>query len=82
MAVRLPELDKCMTELDWGSAGHILHQLIASSAMCREKDLEQHCRSLFRVLDNNPQPRTVARAYFPFLQVLAKMNIPAPAESL
>jgi len=81
MAVRLPELDRCMTNLDWDSARHILHQLIASSAMCRQKDLEQHCRTLFSVLDKIPQPLAVAEAYYPFLQVRSQMKIPVPPES-
>jgi CheY-like chemotaxis protein len=75
MNVRLPELDRCITNLDWDSARHILHQLIASSAICQEKELEQHCRKLFTVLDKYPQPHALAQAYYPFRQVLTQMKI-------
>jgi len=77
--IRLPELDRHISSLEWDSARHILHQLIASSAMCREKDLELHCRKLFNALEKKPQPQALAQAYFPFRQVLTRIMIPGQA---
>ena len=68
LQTRVPELDRNITNLDWDSARDILHQLIASSAMCQEKELEYSCRQLFNVLLEEIDPRTFARAYYPFLQ--------------
>jgi len=77
--IRLPELDRHISSLEWDSARHILHQLIASSALCREKDLELHCRKLFNALEKKPQPQALAQAYFPFRQVLTRIMIPGQA---
>jgi response regulator RpfG family c-di-GMP phosphodiesterase len=78
LRTRLPELDRHITSLDWGSARHILHQLTASSAMCGDKDLELQCRQLFFVLDSHPQPHALAQAYHPFSQALTDMKTPFP----
>jgi CheY-like chemotaxis protein len=80
MNIRLPELDRYITSLEWDSARHILHQLIASSAICRKNELELHCRKLFNALEKNPQPRALAQAYFPFRQLLTQMKISSQAE--
>ncbi len=80
MNIRLPELDRYMTNLEWVSARHILHQMIASSAICRENELEFDCRKLFNALEKKPQPRALAQAYFPFRQLLTQLKIPLQAE--
>lgn len=74
LTFRLPQLDKNIADLEWGSARRILHQLIASCAMCQEKVLEQHCRNLFRALEKCPQPRVLAQAYYPFRQAFSQMR--------
>jgi len=79
LEIRLPELDRSISGLDWITARSILHQLIASSAMCKEKDLEYCCRQLYRALDKNPGPRTIVQAYCPFLQAADGMRFPAQA---
>jgi len=68
----LPLLDRYISQLDWKPAGEILHQLIASSAMCLEQELENYSRLLYQAINTNPVPKTVAQAYHPFLQAAAQ----------
>lgn len=68
LATRLPMLDRHISRLDWKPASEILHQLIASSSMCRERDLEYRSRQLYKAIRANPEIRSVARAYHPFLR--------------
>jgi CheY-like chemotaxis protein len=77
LATRLPMLDGYISQLDWKPASEILHQLIASSAMCREKELENCSRLLYRAISKNPEPKTIAQAYHPFLLAAseAKMHL-------
>ncbi|MEE8496416.1 MAG: response regulator [Xanthomonadales bacterium] len=77
LTTRLPMLDGYISQLDWKPANEILHQLIASSAMCREQELENCSRALYRALSANPGPKTIAQAYSPFLQAAAhaKMHL-------
>jgi hypothetical protein len=74
---RLPILDAYISRLDWKPAIDILHQLIASSAMCREKGLENCSRLLYQAISRNPEPKTIAQAYHPFLRAAsqAKMHL-------
>ena len=72
---RLPLLDGFISQLDWLPAGEILHQLIASSAMCREKELENCSRLLHQAISANPEPKTIAQAYHPFLQAAAQTKM-------
>ena len=67
----LPMLDQYIVQLNWAPACEILHKLTASSAMCREKELEHTCRSLYRAIRSNPQASSIAQAYPPFLQAAA-----------
>ena len=46
LARRVPELDRRIGARDTEGASAILHQLIASSALCRQARLEQRLRSL------------------------------------
>ncbi len=79
----LPMLDQYISQLNWEPACEILHKLIASSAICREKELEHHCRSLYRAITGNPQASFIAQAYIPFLQAAAqtKMHLQIAADS-
>jgi CheY-like chemotaxis protein len=45
---RLPDLERALSRSDRGRAAFILHQLIASSAMCGETQLEADLRALDR----------------------------------
>jgi len=75
LTTRLPVLDRHISQLNWTSAGDILHQLIASAAMCRKKELERSSRLLYRAISSNPQPRPIAQAYHPFLQAVARTKM-------
>ena len=79
LQIRLPELDRDICNLDWASARGILHQLTAASAMCNEKDFERHCRQLFDVLDENPEPGAIGNSYYSFLQSMGRIGIPLQA---
>ncbi len=72
---RLPVLDRYISQLDWKPACDILHQLIASSALCREKELENCSRLLYRVISKNPAPSRIAQAYHPFLQAASRTKM-------
>jgi CheY-like chemotaxis protein len=75
LTTRLPILDGFISRLDWQPAGEILHQLIASSAMCRENELEKCSRLLFQAISTNPEPKTIAQAYHPFLHAAAQTKL-------
>ena len=77
LTTRLPVLDVYISRLDWKPASEILHQLIASSAMCRERELESYIRLLHRAINRNPGPKTIAQTYYPFLQAVSctKMHL-------
>ncbi len=75
LGTRLPLLDGYISQLDWQPAGEILHQLIASSAMCREKELENCSRLLYQAISTKPEPKTIAQAYHPFLQAASRTKI-------
>lgn len=79
LQTRLPQLDRYIEKLDWASARSILHQLTASSAMCHKKDLERHCRQLFDVLTERPEPGALTRAYYPFLKAASCTGFPFQA---
>jgi CheY-like chemotaxis protein len=75
LATRLPLLDRHISQLDWKPAIEILHQLIASSAMCREKELENCSRLLHQSVSRNPEPKTVAQAYHQFLRAASNIKM-------
>lgn len=77
LAEWLPMLDRHISQFDWAPAREILHKLIASSAMCRKKELERSSRLLYRAISGDPQPGSIAAAYHPFLQAVAhaKMHL-------
>ena len=67
LLTRLPLLDGYISALNWEPASEILHQLIASSAMCQEKKLENYSRLLYQAISANAGPKIIAQAYHPFL---------------
>jgi CheY-like chemotaxis protein len=71
----LPLLDKYISQLEWQPASEILHRLIASSAMCQEMELENYSRQLYQAISANPGPKTIARAYHPFLQAASNTKM-------
>ena len=75
LTTRLPILDGFISRLDWQPAGEILHQLIASSAMCRENELEKCSRLLYQAISANPEPKAIAQAYHPFLHAAAQTKM-------
>ena len=72
---RLPELDQYLFQLKWNPAAELLHQLIASSALCREPDLEFCCRKLYRALSRKPDPAVIAQAYHQFLYAAVQTDL-------
>ena len=75
LITRLPLLDGYICALNWKPASEILHQLIASSAMCREKELENYSRLLYQAMIENPGPKSVAQAYHPFLWAASRTKM-------
>jgi len=65
---RLPELDNCMAALDLPQAHAILHQLIASSAICGERRLERNLRRLDAACRESSGTSVLAAAYFEVLE--------------
>jgi hypothetical protein len=46
LSAQLDNLDRCLSVRDLSAASGILHQLIASSGLCRQPGLERKLRSL------------------------------------
>jgi CheY-like chemotaxis protein len=65
---RLPELDSCLSEPGRRKAVTILHQLIASAAMCGESRLESSLRILDKVCRHEEIHGDVAMCYHAFLE--------------
>ena len=68
LAQRLPELDSSLSDLDGRTAAAILHQLIASAAMCRESRLESGLRALDAACRLQGSPGVIARRYHLMLE--------------
>ena len=64
----LPELDRCILDQNRDRAAGILHQLIASSAMCHERKLEAEMRTLNSACCLAGSTADLARAYYSFLE--------------
>jgi CheY-like chemotaxis protein len=64
---RLPELDQCISNFDGQRATRILHQLIASSAICNERELESGLRRLDATCRRDDSTADLAQAYFSLL---------------
>jgi CheY-like chemotaxis protein len=64
----LPKLDRCISDLNRDRAAGILHQLIASSAMCHQRKLEAEMRTLNGACHLDSSSADLARAYYSFLE--------------
>jgi len=64
----LPELDQCISNLDRKQVTGILHQLIASSAMCNERRLEFSLRALDAACRRDDSTADLARTYYAFIE--------------
>ena len=67
LAQRLPELERALLSDDLATASGILHQLIASSAMCREERLELDLRDLDRACRTGGTAAEIARGCYAVL---------------
>jgi CheY-like chemotaxis protein len=67
---RLPELDQFISNFDRGRAAAILHQLIASSAMCNERRLETALRALKASCRREDSTADLARSYYAVLELV------------
>jgi CheY-like chemotaxis protein len=67
LARRLPELDQCISNFDRQGTIRILHQLIASSAICNERELESGLRRLDATCRRDDSTADLAQAYFSLL---------------
>jgi len=61
---RLEALDRCLARRDLVSAQDIIHQLIASSALCRQRRLERELRGLYAACHEPTDTPALARGYF------------------
>jgi CheY-like chemotaxis protein len=61
---RLDELDRCISTGNLAAASALLHQLIASSGLCRERDLEPGMRSMLSACREKSGPARLARSYY------------------
>ena len=68
LELRLPELDQCISDFDYTRAARILHQLIASSAMCNERKLESTLRELDASCRRDDSTADLARVYFSLIE--------------
>ena len=64
----LPELDQCISNFDCIRATRILHQIIASSAICNERKLESGLRKLDTACRRDDSTADLARAYYALLE--------------
>jgi len=67
LAGRLEALDRCLAQPDLPAAQGILHRLIASSALCRQRRLERDLRSLYDTCRRPINSSALARGYFALL---------------
>jgi CheY-like chemotaxis protein len=64
LQLSIDQVDQRLARLDLDGAAAILHQLVASSAMCQEKVLERKLRVLYRCCRDGAAEATLARAYY------------------
>jgi two-component system OmpR family response regulator len=67
LASRLEALERYLARRDLVSAQGVLHQLIASSALCRQRRLERDLRRLYAACNEPTETPAVARGYFAVL---------------
>lgn len=61
---RLDELDECVSRGNLGEAGSILHQLIASSRLCGERDLASKMRAMLAACRGDGTAAGLAGSYY------------------
>jgi len=61
---RLDELDRYISTGNLAAAGTLLHQLIASSALCRERELEPRMRGMLSACREKSGPARLAHSYY------------------
>jgi len=67
---RLPQLDHAISSFDLQGAAHILHQLVASSAICGCRVLEGRLRELYAACRSEAPTADLAAAYFGALRAV------------
>ena len=67
LAGRLEALDLCLSRPDVLAARSILHQLIASSALCQQHRLERDLRRLYAACHGPIEASALARGYYALL---------------
>jgi len=67
LKARLASLDQCLRGADLAAARSILHQLIASSALCGQRRLERDLRALHAACNRPADSVLLARGYFSLL---------------
>lgn len=63
LTTRLQVLDRCLAGPDLAAARGVLHQLIASAALCGQRRLEHDLRRLYDACQNPTEASTLARCY-------------------
>ena len=76
---RLPELDQCISNLDRQRVTGILHQLIASSAMCCERRLELSLRALDSACRRDDSTAGLAQTYYALIESAQEFLARLPA---
>ncbi len=64
---QFPELDNHLSQLDLAKAAGIIHQLIASSALCKRRRLETSLRALEKACQVEASANLLARSYYVFI---------------
>jgi len=67
LTAKLQSLDQCLCRPDLAAARGILHQLIASSALCRQRRLEHDLRALYAACGMPANAPLLAGGYFSLL---------------
>lgn len=63
LRLRIDEVDRRLARLDLAGAAAVLHQLVASSALCQERSLERQLRALYRCCRDGAGDAALAAAY-------------------
>jgi CheY-like chemotaxis protein len=71
LQTRREDLDRALGAYRLEDAGAILHQLIASSAICGAQELEARCRTLELACRNRADPSALAPAYVAVVRAIS-----------
>jgi CheY-like chemotaxis protein len=77
LSVQMDNLDRCLSIRDLSAASGILHQLIASSGLCRERGLERKLRSLHEGCRKDAGAAELGHEYFSLLVSARDFLVPA-----